>query len=120
MRRLVMVAILLAAVVTPVYADAMSGSTKPLGGGSSPVAHCQVLDYSIAASDTISSVNAQVKCDVTGSYIVTATVASGINSGSGQQSASLTAGTPQTVAVSISPSVPINGSTYSTDLLVKQ
>lgn len=80
--------------------------------------HCQVIDYSIAASDTISSVNAQVVCTVGGSYNVTAAVSSGASNGSGQNSATLSADVPQTVAVSISPSVAIGSSTYDADIQV--
>ena len=50
------------------YAASMTGTVKTLGGGSSSVPHCQVLDYDIAASDTITSVNANVECDIGGTY----------------------------------------------------
>ncbi|MBI2936081.1 MAG: hypothetical protein HYY31_04660 [Chloroflexi bacterium] len=105
---------------TGVFSASMTGSTKMLGGGSDNVAHCQVLDSTIPASDTISSVDANVKCDLTGSYNVTATVTSGASSGSGQGAASLTANVAQVVAVSISPSVTIGSSTYTADVLVQR
>ena len=101
------------------------GSTIPTvletqGAGSDSVPHCQVQDYDIAASDTISSVNTQVECDLTGSYNVTATVTSGASTGDGQQAASLTAGTPLTVSVAISPSVAITGDACNVEVLLKK
>ena len=57
-------------------------TAKDLSGGTDNVTHCQVIDYDIPASDTISSVNANVECDITGSYNVDATVTSGASSGS--------------------------------------
>lgn len=120
MRRLVLLLAMLVIAGTAVYAASMTGTAKMLGGGIDTVPHCQALHYDIAASDTITSINAQVKCDVTGSYNVTATVTSGVNSGSGQTAASLTANTAATVAVTISPSVAISSSNYSADILVKK
>ena len=95
-------------------------TAKGLSGGSDNVTHCQVIDYDIAASDTISSVNANVECDITGSYNVDATVTSGASTGNGTTAASLTANTPLVVAVTISPSVSIGSSTYDADIQVKE
>lgn len=119
MRTLVLGMTLLVLVATLAYAAPMTmDSVDTLGGGAGTVAHCQVLDYDIAASDTITSVNANVECDVTGSYTVNATVTSGASSESGSTPASLTAGNPLTVAVTISPSVTIGSSTYNVDVSV--
>ena len=119
MRNLAVIMFLLVLGATLAYSAPISGSImKSLGGGTATVPHCQVLDYYIAASDTISSVNARVLCSVGGNYNVTAAVGSGASSGTGQNSATLTADTPQTVSVSISPSVSIGNSTYNTDLQV--
>lgn len=120
MRLLVVGVILVVMAATGAFSASMTGSSKPLGGGSDTVPRCQVLEYSIAASDTISSVNAQVKCDTTGSYTATTTVASGAASGSGQTAVSLTANTAAAVAITISPSVAISGSSYNVDLLMKR
>ena len=68
-------------------------------------------DYDVAASDTITAVNALVECDISGTYTVDATVTSG-SSGSGQNSASFTAGVPQSVAITLGSSVGITASTY--------
>ena len=119
--RLVVIGIaLLLLVTTGGYATALTtGTISALGGGSSNVAHCQVVDYDVAVSDTISSVNANVECDLTGTYSVDATVTSG-SSGSGQTTGvSLTAGVPLVVAITISPSVTISATTYSADIQVK-
>ena len=119
MRKLAITMFLVAAVATTAYSASISmGTIKKLGGGTDTVAHCQVLDYSVAASDTISSVNANVECTQGGSYNVTATVTSGASNGTGQSAASLTADTPQIVAVTISPSVAIGSSTYDADVQV--
>ena len=110
---------LLVLVASLAYASPMTVNTiGVLGGGTDTVAHCQVLDYDIAASDTITSVNTKVECDVTGSYTVNVTATSGASSGSGQAAASLTANTPATLAISISPSVSIGSSTYNADVSV--
>ena len=122
MRYIVIVGFLVVLAASIAYAAPFGSTptTKTLSGGTDTVAHCQVQDYDIAASDTISSVNTQVECDVTGSYNVSATVTSGASTGSGTTPASLTAGTPLTVAVSISPSVSIGSSTYDADIQVKR
>jgi hypothetical protein len=101
---------------TVAYAAGMTGNFRSVGSGTDSVPHCQVLSYSIAAADTITSVSPQVKCTVGGSYTVEVTVTSGVNSGTGSAAASLTADTPATVAVAISPSVTIGSSTYSVDV----
>ncbi|MCH7713487.1 MAG: hypothetical protein IIC99_07675 [Chloroflexi bacterium] len=120
MRYLAIIMFLVVLGATMAYAAPISvGVIKSLGGGTAAVPHCQVLNYSIAASDTISSIDAQVQCSVSGNYNVTATVTSG-TSGSGQNSATLTADTPQTVTVAISPSVSIASSTYDADIQVIQ
>ena len=120
MRYLAITLFLVVAVATVADSASFSmGTIKTLGGGSDTVAHCQVLDYSVAASDTISSVDAQVVCTKGGSYNVTATVTSpGASTGTGQQSATLTADAPQSVTVAISPSVLIGSSTYDADVQV--
>ena len=107
--------------MTPRISSAnITSTTRLLGAGSDSAPHCQVQDYDIAASDTISSINTQVGCDLTRSYNVTATVTSGASTGDGQQAASLTAGTSLTVAVAISPSVAITGDAYKVEVLVKK
>ena len=96
-------------------------TTKTLSGGTDNVAHCQVIDYDVAASDTISSVNANVECDLGGSYNVDATVTSpGASTGTGTGPVTLVANTPQVVAIAISPSVTIGSSTYNADIQVKR
>ena len=117
MRTLILAMTLLVLVATLAYAAPMTaGTIKTLGGGTDTVAHCQVLDYDIAASDTITAVNANVVCDVTGSYTITATVTSGASNSSGQAAASLTANTPLVVAVTLGASVSISSSTYYADV----
>ena len=119
MRYLAITMFLVVAVATVAYSASITmGTIKTLGGGSDTVAHCQVLDYVVAASDTITSVDAQVVCTKGGNYNVTAAVTSGASSGSGQNSATLSADTPQTVTVGISPSVTIGSSTYDADVQV--
>ena len=66
-----------------IYTASMTGTSGMVGGGSDSVPHCQVLYYSIAVSDIISSVNANVECDIMDSYTVTASVTSGASTGSG-------------------------------------
>ena len=108
---------LLVLVSTGVFAASITGTTKALGGGSDSVPHCQVQQYDIPASDTISSINVRVECDITDTYTVDVTVTSGASSGSGQTtSVSLTANTPATVGVSIAPTVTIGSSTYDADI----
>ena len=119
MRPFVIGIVVLLLVSSVAYAASMTGTVKTLGGGSSSVPHCQVLDYDIAASDTITSVNANVECDIGGTYKVSASVNSGACSGE-TTGVVLTGGTPLVVAVSISPSVTISGSTYDVDLQVKK
>ena len=119
MKFLVIAITLVAMVATLAYATPLgSVAVKAIGGGTDNVAHCQVQNHDIAASDTITSINAQVECDLTGSYNVTATVTSGASNGSGQSAASLTADTPLTVAISISPSVTIGSQTHDADIQV--
>lgn len=118
--RVAAIVIILVLMTTLVYTAAMSGTAKSLGGGIDSVPHCQVSGYNIAALDTISTVNATVECSITGSYTVSATVTSGASSGSGQTAASLAADTPQSVSITISPSVTITSSTYSVELKVKR
>ena len=120
MRAIIFVGLVVLLTAGVAYSAAMTGTAKMLGGGSDDVPHCQVLDYNVPASGAISSVNANVKCDLTRSYTVTSTVTSGAASGSGETAASLTANTPQVVAVTISPSVAITGTTYNVDILVKR
>ena len=120
MRLIVIGIIVLTVIGVAINAASMTGNANTLGSGSSTVPHCQVRKYSIAASDTISSVNADVRCDTTGSYNVTATVTSGAASGMGTTSASLTGGSTSTVSVAISPSVSISSSTYNVDVLIKK
>ena len=119
MRRFVLITIALMLVATGAFsASITTGTIKMLGGGADSVGHCRVLDYDVAASDTISSVNANVECDLGGSYTIEVTVNSGAST-TGQTAASLTANTPQVVAVTISPSVSISGATYNVDVRVK-
>lgn len=119
MRPLILGITLLVLVATLAHAAPMSvDNFAALGGGTVTVAHCLVVDYTVAASDTITIINANVKCDVTGSYTVSATATSGASSGSGQAAASLTANVPSVVAITISPSVSISGSTYNADVSV--
>ena len=119
MRLLVVGAALIALVTVGAYSAAITGTATTLGGGTDNVAHCQVIDYDIPASDTVTTINANVVCDLTGSYTVDATVTSG-SSGTGQTATSLTANTPLVVAVSISPNVTIGSSTYTADIRVKR
>ena len=119
MRYLVIAITLVVIVATLAYAVPLGTVTvKAIGGGSDNVAHCQVQDYDIAASDTITSINAKVECDITGSYNVTATVTSGASNGSGQSAVSLTAGVPQTVGITLGSSVTIGSQTYDADIQV--
>ena len=115
------IGILLALLVlasTGVFAASITGTTKALGGGNDTVPHCQVQQYDIPASDSISSINVRVECDITGTYDVDVTV-TGASSGSGQNTGvSLTADTPSTVGVTIAPSVTIGSSTYDADITV--
>ena len=116
------IGILLALLVlasTGVFAASITGTTKALGGGNDTVPHCQVQQYDIPASDTISSINVRVECDITGTYTVDVTVTSGASSGSGQNTGvSLTADTPSTVGITIAPTVAIGSSTYDADITV--
>ena len=119
MRKIVVAIGVLVALATIAYAAPITGNTfKMIGGGTDAVAHCQVIDYDIAASDTISIVNANVECDITDSYTVSATVTSGASNTSGQTATSLTANTPLVVAVTISPSVTLGSQTYDVDVRV--
>ena len=119
MRRLILGLFIFAAMVTAAYASPMTGTVKALGGATTSVAHCQVLYYSIPASDTITTVNANVECDTTASFTVNASIHSGATTGTGSNAASFTAGTPQVVTISISPSVPITSQTYDATFTVK-
>ena len=122
MRYIVIVGFLVVLAASIAYAAPFgtAPTTKNLSGGTDNVGHCQVQEDDIAASDTITSINAKVECDITGSYNVTATVTSGASNGTGTSAASLTAGTPLTVAITISPSVTIGSSTYDADIQVKR
>ena len=56
--RIISIAIVLMVLVAAItYSASITGTAKALGGGSASVPHCQVQQYDIAASDTISSVN---------------------------------------------------------------
>ena len=97
------------------------GSTptvKALAGGTASVPHCQVLDFSIASSDTITSVNTNAVCDVTDSFNVNATVISGA-SGSGSTLVAFTTDVTEAVAVSNS-SVSIGSQVYDVDINVRR
>ena len=117
--RLIMTVVVFLLLVTGVASSAaMTGTAGTVGGGSDTVPHCQVLDYDVAASDTISSVNAQVVCDESGSFTVTASVNSG--AGTGQQGVALTADIAAGVSIAISPSVGISGSACTVSLQVQR
>ena len=119
MKRITIVVVLMALAMTIAYAASITGTARALGGGSDTVPHCQVQKYDIAASDTISSVNVRVECDITDTYPVDVTVTSGASSGSGQTTGvGLTADTPATVGVTISPSVSIGSSTYDVEVFL--
>ena len=112
MKRITTVVVLMALLITIAYSASITGSAKALGGGTDSVPH-------IPASDTISSINVRVECDITGTYIVDVTVTSGASSGSGQNTGvSLTADTPSTVGVTIAPTVSIGNSTYDAEIFV--
>ena len=112
--------LLILAGATAAYTASITGAPKLLGGtGAGSVPHCQVQDYDIPASDTITTVNALVECDISATYTVDATVTSG-SSGSGQNSASFTAGVPQSIAITLGASVSITGSTYDVAVHVTQ
>ena len=83
-------------------------TVKALAGGTTTVPNCQVLDFSIAASDTIDSFN------------VNATVNSGASSESGSTLVAFTADVTEAVAVSISPSVAIGSQVYDIDVNVRR
>ena len=119
MKTITIVVVLMALAMTIAYSASITGTARALGGGSDSVPHCQMQKYDIAASDTISSINVRVECDITGTYIVDVTVTSGASSGSGQTiGVGLTADTPATVGVTISPSVTIGSSTYDVEVFV--
>ena len=119
MKRITTVVVLMALLITIAYSASITGSAKALGGGTDSVPHCQVQQDDIPASDTISSINVRVECDITGTYIVDVTVTSGASSGSGQNTGvSLTADTPSTVGVTIAPTVSIGNSTYDAEIFV--
>jgi len=100
MRRLVIVLTLVVLIATAAYAVPISVDTvKALGGVTVSVAHCRVLDYNIAANDTISGVNANVKCDTTASFNVTATVHSGASTQSASELVAFTADVAQVVTI---------------------
>ena len=121
MRRLVIGLTLLVLIATAAYAAPMSvGTVKAVGGVTISVPHCQVLNYYIAASDTISGVNANVSCDTTASFNINATVNSGASSESGSSGLiAFTADVPQLVAIAISPSVTISGQAYDAVVTVR-
>ena len=120
MKRITIVVVLMALAMTIAYAASITGTAKALGGGTDSVPHCQVQKYDIPASDTISSINVRVECDITGTYDVDVTVTSGASSGSGQTTGvSLTADIPFTVTnITISPSVAIGSSTYDVEVFL--
>ena len=119
----------IAALVIMVLAGTMAyaapfGSTptvNALAGGTTSVPHCQVLDHSIAASDTISSVNAKVVCDTSASFNVNATVNSpGASAGSGTTLTAFTADVSQVVAITLGQSVSIGSQAYNIDVNVRR
>ncbi len=118
----------IAALIIMVLAGTMAyaapfGSTptvNALAGGTTSVPHCQVLDHSIAASDTITSVSSNVVCDTSASFNVHSTVNTGASSGTGSTLVAFTADVSQLVAVSISPSVAIASQKYNIDLNVRR
>ena len=113
--KFVAVGVVLAAliVVGAIYSSGMTGSAKALGGGGDGVALCQVRSYTISTSGPITSVTPTVRCNVSGTYTVSATVTSGPSSGLGSASQALAANTNTAVAITIGPSVPITGSAYN-------
>jgi len=124
MRYIVIVGFLVVLTASVDYATGFGSApvAKALGGGTANVEHCQVLDYYIASLDTISSINADVQCDTTGTYDVNATVNSpGASSGTGANTGvSFTANVSQLVTITISPSVAIGSLTYDADVYVSQ
>ena len=121
MRKLIIGLVIFGVVAVGVYAAPLTtGTIKTIGGGTDTAAHCQVQDYDIAASDTISSINALVECDITGTYDVTATVTSGTSSSGTNAGVSLTAGSPLSVTVTLGASVTISSSAYTVDVQVKK
>ena len=120
--RLVIAAMIIMVLAGSLAYAAPFGSTptvKALAGGTASVPHCQVLDFSIAASDTITSVNANVVCDVTDSFNVNATVYSGASSGSGSTLVAFSTDVTEAVAVSNS-SVTIGSQAYNVDINVRR
>ena len=100
MRRLVIGLTLLVLIATAAYAVPISvGTVKAVGGTTISVPHCRVLDYYIAASDTISAVNANVKCDTTASFNVSATVHSGASTQLASELVAFTANVAQVVTI---------------------
>ena len=96
-------------------------SVKALAGGTASVPHCQVLDFTVAASDTISTVNANVVCDATGSFNVKATVNSpGATSRSGTTLVAFTADVTEAVVVTLGQSVSIGSQAYDIDINVRR
>ena len=119
MRRLVIGLTLLVLIATAAYAAPMSGTVKAVGGTTVSVPHCRVLDYAIAASDTISGVNANVKCDTTASFNVNATVNSGASSESASELIAFTADVAQVVTInSVDGLTPVTISAQAYDVVV--
>lgn len=121
--RLALVAIIVLVLGGTLAYAAPFGSTptvNALAGGTTNVPHCQVLDFNIAASDTITAVNANVVCDTTASFNVKATVNSGAASESGSTLVAFTADVTETVAVGISPPVSIGDNAYDIDINVRR
>ena len=120
MKYLVIVFALVVLSATLAYAAPLdSVSVKAIAGASMTVPHCTVLYHSIAASDTITSVTANVVCDTSATFDVNATVTSG-SSGTGTTSTAFTADVTSTVAITISPSVTIGSKTYDVDINVRR
>ena len=120
MKTISIVIVLMALAMTIAYSASITGTARVLGGGTDSVPHCQVQQYDIPASDTISSINAMVECDITGTYDVTATVTSGTSSSGTNAGVSLTAGSPLSVTVTLGASVTISSSAYTVDVQVKK
>lgn len=84
MKTITIAIVLMALAMTIAYAASATGTAKALGGGNDTVPHCQAQQYDIPASDTISSVNVRVECDITDTYIVDETVTPGASTGMGR------------------------------------
>lgn len=114
MRKILVLIGILVLSSSAVYAASIpSTNVRPMGGGSDSVPRCQVRQYTIAASGSISSISTTVRCTAGGSYSVSATFKSGASSGSGSVTAALSANTNTNISIPISPSVSISGNAYS-------